>query len=227
MKLYQVRKGQFVYFNNELHRVYSVKPIYKQSVHLVRLRDLTQHLTNASKVEKYKPQHLDSFIFNHKAYTLHKDKKAEEGDHILITNPSPDYMDHYSLNEIEIVSSIEPKGVITTKSNGVKHIEYILMVPGRDADSNPIDYFDKNMAEGLLTGNDSDQSEIIQGEMPNIGDVYKKLGGDHSIEAMVVAINGETIFLGNNLEVSFKELNDSELWEFQYSLLGDYDEGMS
>ncbi|WP_404328089.1 hypothetical protein [Mesobacillus maritimus] len=222
MKLYQVRKGQFVYFNNELHRVYSVKPIYKQSVHLVRLKDLTQHLTNASKVEIYKPQHLDSFIFNHKAYTLNKDKKAEEGDHILITNPSPDYMDHYSLNEIEIVSSVEPKGVITNKSNGVKHSEYILMVLGRDQDSHPIDYFDSNLAVDDLSGNESDQpAKSIQGEMPNIGDVYKKRGGDHTNEAMVVAINGETIFLGNNLELSLNELNNSEIWEFQYSLLGE------
>ncbi len=225
MKLYQVRKGQFVYFNNELHRVYSVKPIYKQSVHLVKLKDLTQHLTNASRVERYKPKHLDSFIFNHKAYTLHKDKKAEEGDYILITNPSPDYTDHYSLNEIEIVSSVETHGVITTKFNGVKHIEYLLMVPGRDHDSHPIDYLDKNMADSDLTSADSDHpAKTLQGEMPNIGDVYRKLDGDHSIEAMVVAIDGETVFLGNNLELSLNELNDSEIWEFQYSLL-DADHG--
>jgi hypothetical protein len=199
-----------------------VKPVYKQSVHLVKLKDLTQHLTNASKVEKYKPKQLDSFIFNHKAYTLHKDKKAEEGDYILITNPSPDYLDHYSLNEIEIVSSVETKGVITNKSNGVKHNEYLLMVPGRDNDSHPIDYLDKNIADRDLTSNDSNQPvKGTQGEMPNIGDVYKKRGSDHSIEAMVVAINGETIFLGNNLELSLNELNDSEIWEFQYSLLED------
>lgn len=220
MKLYQIRKGQFVYFNNELHKVYSVKPVYKQSVHLIRLKDLTQHLTNASKVEKYKPKQLDSFIFNHKPYTLHKNKNAAEGDYILITNPSPDYLDHYSLNEIEIVSSVDTKGVTTTKANGVKHSEYLLMVPGRDRDSNPIDYFDKNMADLDLL--DSDQpTKSTQGEMPNIGDVYKKRGGDHSIEAMVVAINGETICLGNNLELSLDELNDSEIWEFQYSLLED------
>ncbi|MCM3541106.1 hypothetical protein [Priestia endophytica] len=222
MKLYQVRKGQFVYFNNELHRVYSVKPVYKQSVHLVKLKDLTQHLTNASKVEKYKPKPLDSFIFNHKTYTLHKDQKAEEGDYILITNPSPDYLDHYSLHEIEIVSSVETKGVITTKSNGVKHNEYLLMVPGRDHDSHLIDYLDKNMADSDLTSNDSVQpANITQGEMPNVGDVYKKRDGDHFIEAMVVAIDGNTIILGNNLELSLKELNDSEIWEFQYSLLED------
>ena len=93
------------------------------------------------------------------------------------------------------------------------------MVPGRDKDSNPIDYFDKNMADDL-TGNDSNEATTsFQGEMPNIGDVYKKRDGDHSVEAMVVAINGETIFLGNNLELSLSELNDSEIWEFQYSLL--------
>ncbi|RPJ99096.1 hypothetical protein [Priestia endophytica] len=222
MKLYQVRKGQFVYFNNELHRVYSVKPVYKQSIHLVKLKDLTQHLTNASKVEKYKPKHLDSFIFNQKTYTLHKDQNAEEGDYILITNPSPDYLDHYSLHEIEIVSSVETKGVITTKSNGVKHNEYLRMVPGRDHDSHPIDYLDKNMADSDLTSNDSVQpTNITQGEMPSVGDVYKKRDGDRSIEAMVVAIDGDTIILGNNLELSLNELNDSEIWEFQYSLLED------
>ncbi|YCA45134.1 hypothetical protein M1E11_08120 [Bacillus sp. JZ8] len=222
MKLYQVRKGQFVYFNNELHKIYSVKPVYKQSVHLIKLKDLTQHLTNASKVERYKPKHLDSFIFNHKTYTLHKEKKAEEGDYILITNPSPDYLDHYSLHEIEIVSSVETKGVITTKSNGVKHNEYLLMVPGRDNDSQPIDYLDKNMANSDLISNDSVQpAKSTQGDMPSIGDVYKKRDGNHSIEAMVVAINGETIILGNNLALSLNELNNSEIWEFQYSLLED------
>jgi len=217
MKLYQVRKGQFVYFNNELHKVYSVKPIYKQSVHLIKLKDLSQHLTNASKVERYIPKHLDSFIFNHKAYTLHKEKQAEEGDFILITNPSPDYMDHYSLNEIEIVSSVESKGVITTRANGVKHIEYLLMVPGRDPNSNPIDYLDKSMVDNDWMSNDSDQP--AEGEMPTIGDVYKKRDGGSSIEAMVVAINDKKIFLGNNIELSLNELNEG--WEYQYSLLED------
>lgn len=222
MKLYQVRKGQFVYFNNELHKVYSVKPVYKQSIHLIKLKDLSQHLTTASKIELYKPKQLDSFIFNHKPYTLHRDKKAEEGDYILITNPSPDYLDHYSLHEIEIVSSVETKGVITTKFNGVKHSEYLLMVPGRENDSHPIDYLDKNITESSLTGNDSQQpAKSTHGEMPNIGDVYKNRCGHPSIEAMVVAINGEIVFLGNNIELSLNELNDSERWEFQYSLLGD------
>ncbi|MFC6604378.1 hypothetical protein ACFQDF_27080 [Ectobacillus funiculus] len=62
MKLYQVRKGQFVYYNNELHKVYGVKPMYKLSVHLIKLRDLTQHITKAASVEKYIPRENDSFI---------------------------------------------------------------------------------------------------------------------------------------------------------------------
>lgn len=51
MKLYQIRKGQLVYYNNELHRIYGVKQMYKQSVHAIRLRDLTQILTTAASVE--------------------------------------------------------------------------------------------------------------------------------------------------------------------------------
>ena len=92
MKLFQVRKGQFVFYKNELHRVYAVKPMVKQSVHLIRLRDLSQHLSSAAEVDKYQPKELDSFIFNRNIYTLSKDRRAEEGDFILITNPNPDYL---------------------------------------------------------------------------------------------------------------------------------------
>jgi hypothetical protein len=96
------------------------------------------------------------------------------------------------------------------------------MIPGRDNDSHTIDYFDKNMANSNLMSNDSDQPEKnTQVNMPSIGDVYKKRGGDHPLQTMVVAINGDTIFLGNNLELSLNELNDNEIWEFQYSLLED------
>ena len=78
VKLFQVRKGQFVYYENELHRVYSVNPMVKQSVHLMRLRDLSQHLSSAAEVDKYQPLELDSFIFNKNMYTLSKYRKAEE-----------------------------------------------------------------------------------------------------------------------------------------------------
>ncbi|MBD8847288.1 hypothetical protein Q8G31_25345 [Priestia megaterium] len=221
MKLYQVRKGQFVYYNNELHRVYSVKPLYKQSVHLIRLRDLTQHLTKAARVERYKPQNLDSFVFNRQAFTLCNDRKAEEGDYILITNPHPDSLDYYSLNEIEIVSTVEKNGVITTKSNGIRHSEYLLMVPGRKEDSRPIDYQDGgNMVDEDLNTFESDQLETnnLDLEMPNIGDVYKKNNSDILIKTMVVSIHGETIFLGGDLQLSKEELADTTKWQFLYNL---------
>ncbi|GGH79917.1 hypothetical protein JOD43_002289 [Pullulanibacillus pueri] len=219
MKLYQVRKGQFVYYNNELHKVYGVKPMFKQSVHLIRMRDLTQHLTKAVNVERYKIQPQDSFIFNHKVYTLSKDKKAEEGDYILITNPSPDYLDNYTLNSIEVVETVENKGVITNRSNGIKHSEYLLMVPGRDENSHPIDY--KEISEGDINDDalQLEENGVNSGFLPTIGDVYKKVDPTSSFEAMVIAIQDQKVFLGGGLEISQKDLLDTEKWEFLYNLL--------
>lgn len=216
MKLFQVRKGQFVYYQNELHRVYSVKPMVKQSVHLMKLRDLSQHLSSAAEVDRYQPKELDSFIFNKNIYTLSKNRKAEVGDFILITNPNPDYLDHYSLNEIEVVATVENKGVITNKSNGIRHNEYLLMVPGRDDNSNPIEYRD---IENIDESNLNDQSDINNDLLPVIGDVYRKNENDEVIEAMVIAIQGNTIFLGGGLELSNDELIDHVKWEFLYNIL--------
>ncbi|MGG0552574.1 hypothetical protein ABEY55_08295 [Priestia aryabhattai] len=221
MKLYQVRKGQFVYYNNELHRVYSVKPLYKQSVHLIRLRDLTQHLTTAARVERYKPKSLDSFVFNRQLFTLCNERKAEEGDYILITNPRPDSLDYYSLNEIEVVSAVENNGVVTTKFNGIGHSEYLLMVLGRTEGSHSIDYQDgENMVSKDLSMFESDQLEPnhLNLEMPNIGDVYKKNSSDILIETMVISIQDETIFLGGDLKLSKEELTDTSKWQFLYNL---------
>jgi hypothetical protein len=219
VKLYQVRKGQFVYYNNELHKVYGVKPMYKLSIHLIKLRDLTQHITNAASVEKYKPKELDSFIFNHKAYTLRKDRKAVAGDYILINNPMPDALDTYSLNEIELVETADNKGVITSNSHGVKHNEYILMVPGRAADSSPINYKDKeNAEEESLTDNgllSTPNSELV----PSLGDIYIKKENDSLVESMVVSIKDQTVYLGGGFEITQEELMNTEKWEFQYNLL--------
>lgn len=218
MKLYQVRKGQFVYFNNELHKVYGVKPMYKLSVHLIKLRDLTQHITNAASVEKYKPKESDSFIFNHKAYTLRKDRRAESGDYILIHNPMPDSLDTYTLNEIELVETSDNKGVITSNSHGVKHNEYLLMVPGRTSDSSRIDFKDQGNAEDdslMDTGTLVSNSELL----PTLGDIYKKRDNDSTFEAMVVGIKDQTVFLGGGVEITQEELLNTEKWEFLYNLL--------
>lgn len=220
VKLYQVRKGQFVYYNNELHKVYGVKPMYKQSIHLIRLRDLTQHLTKAAQVERYKPKELDSFVFNYKAYTLRNDRKAEVGDYILIHNPRPDSLDTYFLNEIEEVEKVDEKGIITSNSHGVKHNEYLLMVPGRDNASLPIDFKDISTADSLhlqdielhLT------SSINNGFIPSVGDIYKKKDSTELFEAMVVAVKDHSVYLGGGLEVPLVELMNIDKWIFLYSL---------
>jgi hypothetical protein len=219
VKLYQVRKGQFVYYNNELYKVYGVKPMYKLSVHLIKLRDLTQHITNAASVEKYKPKEDDSFVFNHKAYTLRKDRNAVSGDYILINNPMPDSLDTYSLNEIEWVETADNKGVITGNSHGVKHNEYLLMVPGRAAESNPIDYKDRANAEDESLTDSGTLGMPTSELLPSLGDIYKKKDNETIVEAMVVAIKDHTVYLGGGLEITQDELTNTEKWEFLYNLL--------
>ena len=70
MKLLQVRKGQFVYFKNELHKVYSVKPLAKKSVLMFRVKDMEQFEAKADEVTYYKPKHLDSLMLMGTRYTL-------------------------------------------------------------------------------------------------------------------------------------------------------------
>lgn len=218
VKLYQVRKGQFVYYNNELHRVYGIKPMYKLSVHLIKLRDMTQHITNAASVEKYKPKEHDSFIFNHKAYTLNKDRKAQEGDFILIHNPMPDSLDTYSLNEIDVVETVDKQGVVTSNSHGIKHNEYLLMLPGRASDSHRIDY-QNSEGEEIDNAQDIPPSNPDIELLPSIGDIYKKKESNEILEAMVVAVKGHTVYLGGGFEVPLEEMVNPDQWEFLYNLL--------
>lgn len=216
MRLINVRKGQFVYHNNQLHKVYSVKPFFKQSVHLVRLEDFEQQLTTAREIDLYKPKHLDSFISNHQRYTLHKDAKAKVGDYILVINPRPDSLDHHHLHAIEMVSTIEENGVISNKSNGIKHNEYWVMMPGFEEGATIIDLQKPDPEYEVETiGKVAAHQELYT---PKIGDVFQKNDSDPLIAAMVVAIEGETIVLGRNMEVPIDELTDSEKWSFMYSV---------
>src|SRR5690625_7819177 len=112
MRLINVRKGQFVYYQNRLHKVYSVKPFFRQSVHLIRLSDLEQVIVTAREIDLYRPQHLDSFVYNKKRFTLGKRAQANIGDYILVINRRQDYLDHHHLNKIELESYIEEKGDI-------------------------------------------------------------------------------------------------------------------
>ncbi|MGG1576291.1 hypothetical protein, partial [Fictibacillus sp. NRS-1165] len=155
-------------------------------------------------------------------YTLRNDRKAETGDYILIHNPLPDSLDTYSLNEIEEVETADHKGIITSNSHGIKHNEYLLMVPGRADDSHPIDYQDIESVEPEnLQDIESNQlvTNHISELLPTLGDIYKKKDSSESFEAMVVAIKGQTFYLGSGLELSQEELMNTEIWEFLYNIL--------
>jgi|SRR5690625_65505 len=213
MLLINVRKGQFVYYNNELHKVYSVNPFVKQSVHLIRLHDLEQVLATAKEITYYRPKNLDSFIVNGKRYTLNKDAKAEVGDYILVINPKPDSLDHHHLHAIEMVSSIEDRGVISNKSNGIKHDEYWVMEPGLLDNATRIDKEDpgdQSLEEEL---------DIVDTVHPNfttpkIGDVYQKNDEAELMQVMVVAIRGRTIYLGNGEQVQAEEIMNTNKWSY-------------
>src|SRR5699024_4531468 len=104
MKLINVRKGQFVYYENELHKVYSVNALFAPSVILVRIPDSAQAIVTAREITYYRPKHLDSFICIGQRYTLDKPARAKVGDYILVLNPKPDSLDHHHLHALQLVS---------------------------------------------------------------------------------------------------------------------------
>lgn len=219
MKLLQVRKGQFVYYQNELHKVYSVKPLAKKSVLMFRIKDMEQVASKAEEVTFYKPKHMDSFLFFGAKYTLREDRPAEEGGYILITKPDPDYMDHYSLNEFEKVESVEGKNVITTRQNTVKSREFLVMVPGEEQGSNDIIYLDKSKVSAEQLEQDAQLEEVLREKnavRPSIGDVYLNL--DNTGTAMVVAIAGEEVTLGTGERITFHELYKADNWSYLYNI---------
>ena len=219
MKLLQVRKGQFVYYNNELHKVYSVKPLAKKSVLMFRVKDMEQVASRADEVTYYKPKHMDSFMFFGARYTLREDRTAEEGGYILIHKPDPDYMDHYSLNEFEKVESVEGGEVVTTRQNTVKAREFLVMVPGQDPESNDIAYFDKSKVPADQLEADEQLEETLREKnaiRPSIGDVYLNL--DNGATAMVVAIEQEEVTLGTGTKLTFHELYKADNWNYLYNI---------
>lgn len=225
MKLLQVRKGQFVYFNNELHKVYSVKPLAKQSVLMYRIKDMEQVETKAENVTFYKPKHMDSFMLAGTRYTLREDLNAEPGGYIFISKPDPDYTDHYSLNEFEKVESVEGKDVITTRQNTVKAKEFFVMTLGEEPGSNDISYFDKSKVPAEQLEKDASLEEDLNeknGIKPSIGDVYLNIetGGT----TMVVAIEQDVATMGTGDKMTFSKLYKADHWSFLYSLNSGTDE---
>lgn len=214
MNIFNVRKGQLVYYNNELHQVYSVKPFFRQSVHLIRLRDFKQELTTARTISLHRPQHLDSFTFNRNVYTLDKDKMAAVGDRVMVVYPSPDYLDHHYLNAIEMVASIESNGIISTEENGIKHREYWVMVPDVLEGAKNIDLYDESiLPEEDATPTDDNAAAIGK---PRIGDIYEHIKRDPSSRLMVIGIQDENVYLSGGYKVKKKELANEEEWLFQH-----------
>src|SRR5699024_3433433 len=213
MLLINVRRGQFVYYNNELHKVYSVNPFVKQSVHLMRLYDLEQVLATAREITYYRPKNLDSFIVNGKRYTLNKETTAKVGDYILVINPKPDSLDHHHLHAMEMVSSIEEHGVISNKSNGIKHNEYWVMEPGMLDDATVIDKLEpgEQLLEEELNFADTVDPHLY---IPRVGDVYQKNNEAELLQVMVVGIQGRTVYLGNGEKVQAEEIMDTADWSY-------------
>lgn len=209
MRLMNVRKGQFVYYNNKLHKVYSVKPFFKQSVHLIRLADLHQEMVTAKDITLYRPKHLDSFIYNGQRYTLDKDVRAKVGDYILVIDPRPDSLDDHYLHAIEIVTTVENGGVISNKMNGIKHNEYWTMVPGFLDGATKIDWQDSSLC------NDEELEEdknAAQPPLPKIGDIYQKNDSEPLLQVMVVGLQGQTVYLGDGTTIEIPELIHSKNW---------------
>ena len=219
MNLLNVRKGQFVYYNNKLHKVYSVKPFFKKSVHLIRLDDLGQDLVTAREIELYKPKHLDSFICNKKRYTLNKHVNAKIGDYILVINPKPDSLDHHHLHAIEMVTTIESNGIISNKGNGIKHNEYWVMVEGLEDGSTLIDLKEPDLTSEADIMTEQFEANILESNGVNIGDVYQKNNSDPLIQAMVIAKRGKNVYLGGDLKVKESDLMSSDNWSFIINIL--------
>jgi|SRR5699024_438218 len=209
MRLINVRKGQFVYYKNRLHKVYSVKPFFKLSVHLVRLADLHQEIVTAREIDLYRPQHLDSFLYNGKRFTLDKNTRATVGDYILVIAPNPDSLDRHHLHAIEIVTAVEDSGVISNKMNGIKHEEYWVMKEGKLEGAREIDRQDPTQ-----NGEEQTQTVVLpEADLsPRVGDVYQKNDSEPLLQAMVVAIHGSDVYLGNGMKVTASELTSSDRW---------------
>lgn len=217
MNLLQVRKGQFVYYKNELHKVYSVRPLSRLSILLYRIKDMEQVSCKAEEIKLHKPQNLDSFMLRGTRYTLQKDEPAVEEGYILITRPDPGHLDHYTLNEFEKVAELVDGKVYTTLLNTVKPKEFLTMVPGVHPDSKSIDYLDESLrteeqfAEEILLERESAAETAIN---PSVGDIY--INFDNGIKAMIVAVVDDEVVLGHGERMKAEALIQSDSWQLIY-----------
>jgi hypothetical protein len=218
MNLLQVRKGQFVYYKNELHKVYSVRPLSRLSIKLFRIKDMEQVNCRADELTLHRPHPLDSLIFQGARYTLQKDKQAEVDGYILITRPDPGQLDHYTLNEFEKVAELVGDKVYTKLYNTVKPKEFLVLEPGESPDSKAIDYLDPSLvtAEQLAADLELEENSIEEvSKRPSVGDIYLNL--DNGIKSMVVALVDDDAVLGHGERVKAVDLFNSDSWNVIYS----------
>lgn len=217
MKLLQVRKGQFVYYKNELHKVYSVRPLSRLSVLTYRVKDMEQVACRADELTLHRPKDLDAFMLMGTRYTLRKSTPAEEDGYILITHPDPGHLDHYSLNEFEKVQEVIDGKVYTTLLNTVKPKEFMTMVPGIEEDSNLIDYLDESLITEEQQAYDQELAKEAAADAaikPSVGDIY--INFDNGIKAMVVAVIDDEVILGHGERMKAEDLIESDSWTLIY-----------
>ncbi|MDY0406839.1 hypothetical protein P5G51_017080 [Virgibacillus sp. 179-BFC.A HS] len=184
---------------------------------------MKQVLTKAKEIHFYKPKHNDTFIFYGKRYTIDENKIPEPGDYILIIRPAPDFLDHYSLNEIEKVDTVDDGNVVTTRDNGVKHHEYVVLVPGRKEGSQEIAYYDKSLVPESQQIEDESMQYLAEQDdslKPEVGDIY--YDNIQKTKAMIVAMTEDEIVFGHGVRVHVAELLD----ENNYTLVYRFEEDM-
>src|SRR5699024_12158562 len=126
-------------------------------------------------------------------------------------NRKPESLDHHHLQAIELGSAMEENGVISNKANGIKHTEYWVMTPGLLDGANVIDQVEKNEYDDTIE-NESLKESYADIAAPKVGQVYQKNDSDPVIQAMVVAIEGRTVYLGSNIVVQSEEITDTDKW---------------
>src|SRR5699024_12307267 len=100
---------------------------------------------------------------------------------------------HHHLHAIELVSSMEENGVISNKSNGIKHTEYWVLTPGLLDGANVIDQLEQNEYADTIE-NESLKESYADIAAPNVGQVSQKNDSDPVIKEMVVTMNGRTVY---------------------------------
>src|SRR5699024_12472539 len=101
--------------------------------------------------------------------------------------------------------------VISNKSNGIKQSEYWVMTPGLLDGANVIDQLEKNEYADTIE-NESLKESYPDIAAPKVGQVYQKNDSAPVIQAMVVAIEGRTVYLGSNIVVQSEEITDTDKW---------------